>query len=362
MKALIESHTSSIERPADTTTANEQIGKNLTTWLNLIEMAVSPMDNPQESVVDAYWNQGHRPDGRTFSEPRPYRIQHGALTPSSSALDGNYGGDVVGSAMVRVGLPKSDCTTIVLASVTTQVGQPSVAAPKQGDVLVAVSSCTGVRSSNAHSILSLQSFLQRILEENMDLEQLLLVEGKAAYRLVINISLLHDDSSTSSATLIDVCLAAAVSALLDTKLPAQPVINDGIVSAYESMRGVETKPINMPIVPCSLTAIKWYRETDKNGIEGESAWIVDPEFCEQQVQTSCATIVVDATCSSVGTSLPPDPLLSVQFAPNTFNTSTRAFTTTSELSQLIQIAMGHAETLYDTILTQTQQVSSQSMA
>jgi exosome complex RNA-binding protein Rrp42 (RNase PH superfamily) len=369
MQTLLDSRTPSTEGSADAVTANEEIGKNLTTWLNLIQMAVSHLDNPNESVVDAHWNQGRRPDGRSFSQSRPYQIQRGALTPSLSAFHGNSSSDVVGSAMVRMGPPCS-YRTIVLASVTTQVGQPAMAAPKQGDVLVLVSSCNGVASSNNHMLQSLQSFLQRTLEENMDLEQLLLDEGKMAYRLIINISVLQDHSSSLFMAPLDVCLAAAVSALLDTKLPSQPLIKDGIVYAYESMYGVETKPLNMPIIPCALTAIQWHREADERESNGDTIWIVDPDLSEQQVQASLATVVVSAKFSASDVSLLQRSLLSVHFAPSTFNTTSRtsftsSFTaapgvTASELSQLIHLAVEHAEALYPNLLPSSQQVSSMS--
>jgi exosome complex RNA-binding protein Rrp42 (RNase PH superfamily) len=376
----------------------QQEGKDLTTWLNLIQIAIAPLDHPPTTMVDAYWKKGTRPDGRMLAEARQYTIQHGALPSSTEFHPSNsISNAVVGSALVRVtsssaaDIPSNSgdrssssisSGTVLLASVTVQVGQPSVSAPKQGDVVVSVASCSSVVASNNQCLQSLQSFLQRILEESLDLEQLIIMEGKAAYRLVVTISLIQDDSAASSVTLLDVCLAAAVAALLDTKLPVQPVVDEGLVYAYDSMYGVETKPLYMPIVPCSLTAIgaRFCRYTEDgelgnttNVVRAERHhWIVDPDIEEQQAQKSFVTVVVNAAASaSVGTSWSggtdtdhgsfssEEQVLSIRFGPSACSTpnthpipsftATANAITATELSQIVNMALGHAESLYSVL-------------
>ena len=165
----------------------------------------------------------------------------------------------------------------------------------------------------------MQSKLQRILDENMDLEQLHIVEGKIAYRLVVTVTILFAESITS-ATLFDVCLVAAVAALLDTKLPTHPIINDGVLYSASTLPSVgndcddddtvhdttdtniDTKSLHMPIIPISFTAIGVRIPTSTKGMRNEShtvdsklMWMVDPTIDEQQISNATiATIVMNA--------------------------------------------------------------------
>lgn len=255
-------------------------------------------------MIDVFWKKDTRPDGRVFAESRRISIQHGILSAAGSAL------------------VKTSHGTVVLASVTLQVGQPAAAAPKQGDVVVTVSG-----STNQQQQQQLQSFLQRVLEENVDLEQLVVVEGRVAYRLAVSVQVLDE-----SGNVVDACVAAATTALLDTQLPVNPeVTTDGIVHFAETD---EYKALLMPIVPCSLTAAGAFFSTESNS-NARHHWIVDPNAEELAVQESCITVVVNAASAPTKN----NNVLAVEL-------SAEKPVSTIDLARMIHMATGHATDLY----------------
>lgn len=290
--------------------------KQLRTWLDLTQTAIQQLD-PQFSVVQTFWKQGIRSDGRLFAQAVPFSVQHAGS-----------GTRIVGSARIQAGKD-----ALVLATVTLQVGQPSAAAPNQGDVVVTVLSASGRQqsSSSATNIARLQSFLQRIAEENIDLEQLVLQEGRLAYRLAVTVTILAE-SSKCIAT--DASVAAVTAALLDTRLPVQPVIQDEVLYLNSQMRA-DTKPLQMPILPCSLTAagaeLSILVDDDNEGGPREFHWIVHPDAEEESIVDSVCTVIVDAAADGQVLALdmhtPKTPV------------------GTSEIARLLQMAAGHAADL-----------------
>lgn len=310
----------------------QQQYQNLDTWLQLIETAIQPFQQQNQMLLKNITNC-------TRYSPQ-YIVQSGIL----SSNDKNYSTDVVGSAMVKTtSIPtnlsvvntatttETTTSTILIATVTLQVGQPSIVAPKQGDITVTLNynnnnnSIIGVSAS--HSIQVIQSKIQRILDENIDLEQLHIIEGKLAYRLVVTITILFVEVITSI-TLFDACLLAASAALLNTKLHTHPIINDGILystptsssttldhgdhtdtpvasgtSGIVSNANKETKPLHMPVIPISFTALGvrlpistvtntlTSNETCKNPPK-KFHWIGDPTIDEQQISDSMTVTVV----------------------------------------------------------------------
>ena len=334
--------------------------QNLETWLQLIETAIQPFQPlnqaaPINSKSDIYT--------RT---PPQYTIQHGILSSNR-----NHPTEVVGSSMVKVvttspptssintnisnntsETPTTTTSTILIATVTLQVGQPSIMTPKQGDIMVTLvqgsTGSTGSGSSssnnsmtNAHGIHTIQSKLQRVLDENMDLEQLHVIEGKIAYRLVVTITILFVESITGL-TLFDACLAAAIAALLDTKLPTRPLVHDGVLynssttslsSSTDTVTGdsssdatIEQQPLHMPILPISFTAIgvRFPDDTTKNEKDTSLHWIGDPTTDEQILsESTVATIVMNAAAITTNTKNDKEEeedqedILCLQLTPNT---------------------------------------------
>jgi exosome complex RNA-binding protein Rrp42 (RNase PH superfamily) len=311
--------------------------QNLETWLQLIETAIQPLQQQNHVLLKNATNI-------TRQSPQ-YTIQHGILSRNNS----NNATDVVGSAMVKstsnyftnayntsstgssvnTTATTGTTSTILIATVTVQVGQPSIVAPKQGDITVTLSNNNNgtIGTSASHATQTIQSKIQRILDENIDLEQLHIIEGKIAYRLVVTITMLFVESMTSI-TLFDACLLAATAALLDTKLPTHPIISDGIVYSVPTFHycdqtdntlaggtpgtisnsNKKTKPLYMPIIPISFTAIgvrlpvhistdaqtQTFNETYRSH-KNEVHWIGDPTIDEQQISDSMmVTIVMNA--------------------------------------------------------------------
>ena len=263
--------------------------QQLSTWLELTRAAIEQLD-PQYAVVQAFWKQGIRSDGRIFAQATPLTVQHSTVNT-----------DAAGSATVRAGKD-----SLVWATVTLQVGQPSAVAPKQGDVVVSVVSLCGSSTSSpscsSTNVPRLQSFLQRIAEENVDLEQLVIQEGRLAYRLAVTVTLLAEASRCITT---DASVAAVTAALLDTRLPVQPVIQNGVVYFPSNLAECESRRLNMPILPCSLTAagVKMSRSattTDEDEKNEEFRWIVHPSAEEESSVLSVCTVVIDAATASVG--------------------------------------------------------------
>jgi len=291
--------------------------KQLSTWLDLTKTAIQQLD-PQFSVVQAFWKKGIRSDGRLFAQAVPFSVQHSASRT-----------DTVGSAWIQAGKD-----ALVLATVTLQVGQPAAAAPNQGDVVVTVLNAGGGQHQSSSSSINsarLQSFLQRIAEENVDLEQLVLQEGRLAYRLAVTVTILAESSMCITT---DASVAAVTAALLDTRLPVQPVIQDGVVYLNNQV-DADTKPLQMPILPCSLTAagVKLSILTDDNNKDGpqEFHWIVHPNAEEESIVDSVCTVIVDAAADGQVLALdmqtPRTPL------------------GTTDLARILQMAAGHAADL-----------------
>lgn len=231
--------------------------------------------------------------------------------------------------------------TIVTATVNLLAGQPATAAPNQGDLVVTVTNAgnSGIRNGNSTAALNLssvQSFLQRIVEENLELEQLILIEGKLAYRLAITVAILDDGGS-----LLDVCLAAAMAALLDTRLPVQPIIENGVLYNNQGEPGVAYKPLLLTKVPCALTfaGVRFVSEGTPSE-ERSHHWVADPDSEEQQVQESVATVVVNAAASTQD----GDDVLALHLYPT--DSSSSPAIATAELAQILHMAISHGISLH----------------
>jgi exosome complex RNA-binding protein Rrp42 (RNase PH superfamily) len=225
--------------------------------------------------MEAYWTNGTRADGRLLRETRRITIQQGILTKNDA-----------GSALVRQG------STVVLAAVSLKVGQPTTSAD-QGDVVVTLTAPAAEGNSNSgrmtrESPPQLQSFLQRCMEECLDLEQLTIVPGRSAFRLCVGVQVLN-----AAGNLMDACLTACTAALLDTNVPINPVIDSGKVW-LPAKEDTEYKRLRMPTIPVSLTAGVWYKQHDGFDKKGNFQWIVDPDSAEESVLDSFLTVVVNA--------------------------------------------------------------------
>ena len=209
--------------------------------------------------------------------------------------------------------------TVVLAAVTIAVGQ-SVAA--SGDCVVQVNDSSISSCSTTTSPFELQSFLQRLLDENLEFEQLSIATTNASWalRLQVQVQILDADGAC-----YDVAVAAVSAALLDTSIPVQFDPAKRTVSR-------ETQPLHLPRVPCTLSAVIWSPPSSTEGYHPTDHTIVDPTSTEEEAGERLLSLVtVDA--------LQPDSLLAIQGPVRL---------------PLLDYASGHARKLYNILQPQQQ--------
>jgi exosome complex RNA-binding protein Rrp42 (RNase PH superfamily) len=277
--------------------------------------------------VESFWKKATRPDGRLFSQTRRTVVQRQVLTQHAA-----------GSALVKLG------DSQVLAGVSYAVGQPVGA--NQGDVLVTISDSRNSGSGGNNMNSSLQLYLNRLLEETLDLEQLSIVPEQAAFRLFITVQILNQDGNIR-----DACLLACVAALTDTKLPTNTIWQDGKVWLRDgdvegdkedaktsddkedgsgSSSSSSMRQLQIPVVPVPLTMGVWLDQET-----GQTHLIVDPSAEEDTVLTSRMTVVVNA--------MDPVQILLLDL-------SGRHAVSKTELALATRMAAGRAEELRDVLL------------
>jgi exosome complex component RRP42 len=277
--------------------------------------------------VESFWKKATRPDGRLFSQTRRTVVQRQVLTQHAA-----------GSALVKLG------DSQVIVGVSYAVGQP--VGSNQGDVLVTISDSRNSGSGSNNMNSSLQLYLNRILEETLDLEQLSIVPEQAAFRLFMTVQILNQDGNIR-----DACLLACVAALTDTKLPTNTIWQDGKVwlrdgvdvvvegdkedakSSDDKEDGSHTeswRQLQLPVVPVPLTMGVWLDQET-----GQTHLIVDPSAEEDTTLTSRMTVVVNA--------MDPVQILLLDL-------SGRHAVSKTELALATRMAAGRAEELRDVLL------------
>ena len=148
---------------------------------------------------------GERIDGRKLDEIRPIEIQTGLIAKAE------------GSALVRLG------NTMVVAGVKMQPGEPFPDAPDQGIIitnaeLVPLASPTFEPGPPDENAIELARVVDRGIRhsEAVDLSKLCIEEGERVWIIFIDIWALDDDGN-----LMDASALAAISALLNTTVPAE---------------------------------------------------------------------------------------------------------------------------------------------
>jgi exosome complex RNA-binding protein Rrp42 (RNase PH superfamily) len=284
--------------------------------------------------VECFFNKKTRPDGRLFSQARPTTIQKGILTKNSA-----------GSAIVTFGAHGKACnTTIVLAAVSLQVGQPTTSPDcpaGKGDVVVTV----GDNGNASVNISILQSFLQRVMDACVDSavdgntsqhagqrkEQqqhpLVLIPGKAAMRLCVTVQLLQGAGNVG-----DACILACVAALQDARIPTDDSVHLSESGTVYWKHDGQTKQLQLPILPIPLTMGLWLA-TDSGAEEHSEEktpriWIVDPDHDEAECMSTTLTVIVNGAANH-----------SVLLLDLSGNTTVR----TAELALAIQMTAGRAE-------------------
>jgi exosome complex RNA-binding protein Rrp42 (RNase PH superfamily) len=169
------------------------------------------------------------------------------------------------------------------------VGQ--IVSGNQGDVQVRVTSCWqgagGDRDAQQQQLqqyLVLQSYVQRLLDDTLELTQLVIAQGQTAFSIQLFLQIVSDDGN-----LKDACLLAAVTALHDLQIPTNPLLLDKKVLLRNNDTYTNFK---LECLPVSLSLGIWknnHHESNKKPIV-----IVDPTLDEDSLLTSHMTVIVNA--------------------------------------------------------------------
>ncbi|CDP08415.1 unnamed protein product [Coffea canephora] len=274
--------------------------------------AASGSDLSSEMEVDAFrrlfplhFHERHllksiRPDGRTLGKARDTIISLGAVTSAN------------GSALTKIG-----CTTM-LAAIKLEVMTPTVESPDEGCIAIDFHMppiCSPIvrpgRPADAAPVVAKQlsdTILRqlRYLWKNsgmIDLKELSLVSGKAAWMAYLDIYCLDADGS-----LFDAALLSAVAAFSHLQIPVVSLNDEGrIVLVSEDNGGgkLEKEPVNkekrklnLATIPFSLTCV-----LHKNYI------LADPTAEEESIMETLVTVVLDSSSQLVSLYKPGGPVL-----------------------------------------------------
>ena len=249
---------------------------------------------------------GSRPDGRALLQHRDVILytngllsvysseSHKDLTSNSSSKS-NIGrfndspsletimipikaDDVISSAYASIG------STIAICAISVLIGEPSKAFPSQGDIEfdVAFPHICSVDYVHQRTKTEESFEIERVLDDMIqfgkvfDLRQLLIEEGKNAFRLNTSITFLSVDGNTSA-----VAIHAFLAALKAASLPRAMAMNDKIVIDREVLTKLVVMKDIIPISSCVYS--------DSVGAQ----IIVDPTRDEEAVMGQSALCLVD---------------------------------------------------------------------
>lgn len=231
-----------------------------------------------------------RPDGRPLGRARDTTIALGAVASAN------------GSALAKIG-----CTSM-LAAVKLEVMTPKVESPDEGCIAIDFHMppiCSPLvrpgRPAEAAPVITKQ-LTDIILSSGMiDLKELSLVSGKAAWMAYLDIYCLDADGA-----LFDAALLSAVAAFSHLQIPVVSLNDNGrIVLLSEENSGAmwEKEPVNkekrklkLDTLPFSLTCV-----LHKNYI------LADPSAEEESIMETYLTVVLDSTMQLVSLNKPGGP-------------------------------------------------------
>ncbi|KAI3446480.1 hypothetical protein Pfo_003145 [Paulownia fortunei] len=295
-----------------------------------------PNDLSSEMELDAFrrlfplrFHERHllesiRPDGRTLGRARDTTLMLGAVASAN------------GSALAKIG-----CTTM-LAAIKMEVMTPTVEAPDEGCIAIDFHMppiCSPLirpgRPAEVAPVISKQ-LSDTILSSGMiDLKELCLVGGKAAWMAYLDIYCLDADGA-----LFDAALLSAVAAFSHLQIPVVSLNDDGrIVLVSEDNDGAmkEKEPVNkekrkpkLNSVPFSLTCI-----LHKDYI------LADPTSEEESIMETFLTVVLDSSFQLVSFNKPGGPGLAHTSAIQDCITLTRQ--RVKELQKILNEAISDME-------------------
>ncbi|HEX6560552.1 MAG TPA: exosome complex protein Rrp42 [Nitrososphaera sp.] len=178
--------------------------------------------------------KGKRIDGRAFDEQRPLEIEIDVIKKAN------------GSARVRLG------NSEVIAGVKVDTGEPFEGLENKGALIV---SAEVLPTASPHvepgppdeEVIELARVVDRGVRESetVDLEKLVLVEGKVVYTIFVDCSVLNADGN-----LFDATSYATVAAILTAKIPILEMQDGKVVDTGKTM------PMPVTTIPISITQVR----------------------------------------------------------------------------------------------------------
>ncbi|KAF7804075.1 exosome complex component RRP43 [Senna tora] len=218
-----------------------------------------------------------RPDARPLERARDTTIALGAVASAN------------GSALVKIG------STTMLAAIKMEVMTPSLESPDEGCIAIDFHMppiCSPIvrpgRPAEVAPVVSKQLSDTISSSGVVDLKELSLVSGKAAWMAYLDVYCLDADGA-----LFDAALLSAIAALSHLQIPAVAMNDDGkiVLISEEDGQKQETEAVNkekrrltLRSIPFSLTCI-----LHKNYI------LADPTAEEESIMESQVTIVLDSS-------------------------------------------------------------------
>ncbi|OMO71376.1 hypothetical protein COLO4_28283 [Corchorus olitorius] len=233
---------------------------------------------------EKHLSESIRPDARPLGRARDTTIALGAVASAN------------GSALAKIG------STTMLAAIKMEVMTPSPETPDEGCIAIDFHMppiCSPIvrpgRPAEAAPVVSKHSGM-------INLKELSLVSGKAAWMAYLDIYCLDADGS-----LFDAALLSAVAAFSHLEIPVVSLNDDGkVVLLSEEQEGMsEREPVNkdkrkliLSSIPFSLTCI-----LHKNYI------LADPTAEEESIMETLVTVVLDSSSQLVSLYKPGGPVL-----------------------------------------------------
>lgn len=229
-----------------------------------------------EQYYDTFISQGIRTDGRVLTRARPVTIGLGAVTTADS------------SALVKIG------STTVMAGIRLEVFQPDDDKPDQGAIAIAVDMTPlstpdyrpGKPSDYTHALE--QRLTDVLLHAGIvDLSQLCISEGQAAWMLYLDVCVLDADGS-----LLDALLLAAVASLRALQIPSVSLTDEGNVERCDGMATDSgSSRLTLASTPICLTS----------GVY-KGQLVVDPSREEEALMSSVISVTLDEQGELLGES------------------------------------------------------------
>ncbi|KAB2044729.1 hypothetical protein ERO13_D01G090600v2 [Gossypium hirsutum] len=230
-----------------------------------------------------------RPDARPLGRARETTIALGAVASAN------------GSALAKIG------STTMLAAIKMEVMTPSLETPDEGCIAIDFHMppiCSPIvrpgRPAEAAPVVAKQ-LSDTILSSGMiNLKELSLVSGKAAWMAYLDIYCLDADGA-----LFDTALLSAVAAFSHLEIPVVSLNDDGKIVLSEEQGLSDREPvnkekrkINLSSVPFSLTCVLY-----KNYI------LADPTAEEESIMDTIVTVVLDSSSQLVSLQKPGGTVL-----------------------------------------------------